>query len=35
MKDINQLIMFLDNKENMHLQGYKFTQYNEWKEAWN
>lgn len=34
-KDINQLIMFLDSKENMPLQGYKMIQYNEWKEAWS
>jgi hypothetical protein len=32
-KDINQLIMFLDNKYNIPLQGHKFIQYNEWKEA--
>lgn len=34
-KDINQLIMFLDNKDNIPLQGYKMVQYNEWKEAWS
>jgi hypothetical protein len=28
-KDINQLIMFLDNKDNIPLQGYKMVQYNE------
>jgi hypothetical protein len=28
------LIMFLDNKYNIPLQGHKFIQYNEWKEAW-
>jgi len=34
-KDINNLIMFLDNKDNIPLQGHKYTQYNEWKEKWN
>jgi len=34
-KDINQLIMFLDNKDNIPLQGYKMVQYNKWKESWN
>jgi hypothetical protein len=29
------LIMFLDNKDNIPLQGYKMVQYNEWKEAWS
>jgi hypothetical protein len=28
-KDINQLIMFLDNKDYIPLQGYKMVQYNE------
>lgn len=28
-KDIDQLIMFLDNKDNIPLQGYKMIQYNE------
>jgi len=34
-KDINQLITFLDNKDNIPLQGYKMIQYNEWKTVWN
>lgn len=34
-KDINQLIMFLDNKDNTSLQGYKMIQYNEWKAFWD
>jgi hypothetical protein len=34
-KDINQLIMFLGNKDNIPLQGYKMVQYHEWKEAWS
>ena len=28
-KDINNLIMFLDNNDNIPLQGHKFIQYNE------
>jgi hypothetical protein len=28
-KDINELIAFLDNKNNIPLQGYKMIQYNE------
>lgn len=28
-KDINQLIMFLGNKDNIPLQGYKMVQYHE------
>lgn len=34
-KDINQLIMFLDNENNIPLQGYKMEQYNEWKKVLN
>lgn len=34
-KDLNQLITFLDNKENIPLQGHKLVQYNEWREALN
>lgn len=34
-KDINELINFLDNKDNIPLQGYKMVQYNKWKEALN
>jgi aromatic ring-cleaving dioxygenase len=34
-KDLNELVMFLDNKDNMPLQGYKMVQYNKWKEALN
>lgn len=34
-RDINNLIMFLDNKDNYSLQGYKLIQYNEWKTAWS
>ena len=33
-KDINNLILFLDNTNNIPLQGYKYTQYNEWKAKW-
>ena len=32
-RDINNLIMFLDNKDNYSLQSYKLIQYNEWKTA--
>jgi hypothetical protein len=34
-KDINNLIEFLDNKENAQLQGNKLIQYVEWKQKWN
>lgn len=34
-KDINNLILLLDNKNNMPLQGHKLIQYNEWKEKWD
>ena len=34
-KDIENLIVFLDNKENAKLQGNKYIQYIEWKEKWN
>ena len=30
-KDIENLIMFLDDKNNISLQEYKNIQYNEWK----
>jgi len=33
-KDINQLINFLDNNQNISLQGYKMVQYDEWKKSW-
>jgi hypothetical protein len=33
-KDIENLIMFLDNKDNIPLQGNKYKQYNEWKQLW-
>lgn len=33
-KDIENLIIFLDNKDNIPLQGNKYTQYNKWKELW-
>lgn len=33
-KDINNLIQFLDNTQNVPLQGHKYTQYNEWKTKW-
>lgn len=33
-KDIENLIMFLDNKYNIPLQGNKYTQYIEWKQLW-
>jgi hypothetical protein len=29
------LIMFLDNKDYIPLQGYKMVQYNEWKQTLN
>lgn len=32
-KDIENLIMFLDDKNNIPLQGYKNIQYNEWKKG--
>lgn len=32
-KDIKNLIMFLDDKNNMPLQGYKNIQYSEWKKV--
>ncbi len=32
-KDIENLIMFLDDKNNIPLQGYKNIQYNEWKKV--
>jgi hypothetical protein len=31
-KDLESLIMLLDNKNNVPLQGNKFVQYLEWKE---
>jgi len=34
-KDINQLINFLDNNQNISLQGYKMEQYDEWKKNWS
>lgn len=34
-KDINNLIEFLDNKENVELQGYKKLQYIKWKQNWS
>lgn len=33
-KDIKNLILFLDNKDIIPLQGHKYTQYNEWKKNW-
>jgi hypothetical protein len=27
--------MFLDNKENIQLQGNKYIQYVDWKQKWN
>jgi hypothetical protein len=29
------LVMFLDDKKNVPLQGHKMVQYNEWKEVLN
>jgi hypothetical protein len=34
-KDIYKLIDFLDDKNNFSLQGYKFEQYNKWKQELN
>lgn len=34
-KDIENLIMFLDKKENEQLWGNKYSQYIDWKEKWS
>lgn len=34
-KDIGNLVSLLDNKENIPLQGNKYTQYIEWKQSFN